>query len=167
MLDWLILTTVTTTLLFGFVVFFGAPYLPTTKRQRKSAIDLLVLPKNSLIYDLGCGDGRMLVEVARAGYRAVGYELNPLLVITAWLLTRRYGNRVKVRWASLWRADLRDADAVYVFLHPRFMARLDKKLTSQRNKKNLRLVSFAFIIPGKKITAQKDGLFLYSYQPLA
>src|SRR3990167_10959112 len=77
--------------MFSFVILVGAPYAPTLRRQQKIALELLDLKPGQVLYDLGCGDGRLLVAAAKAGYRAVGYEINPALAAIAYLRTRRYG----------------------------------------------------------------------------
>ena len=151
-------------LVHAFVLPFGAPYLPTLKKQRNEALDLLNLKKGQLFVDLGCGDGRMLALAASRGLRAVGYELNPFLVIYAWATTLRYGHRVKVRWGSFWRADLSDADGVFVFLIGHFMRRLDRLMVRSSKKQQIKLVSNSFKIPGKKALRHKGALYLYIYK---
>jgi hypothetical protein len=44
------------------------------------------------------------------------------------------------------------------------MQQLDTKITQQYAGKNVKVVSYAFQIPGKKVTKQKEALFLYSYK---
>ena|SRR3990167_6988304 len=150
-------------LVFSFVILFGAPYVPTLKRQQETALRLLNLKPGQVFYDLGCGDGRLLIAAAKAGQRAVGYEINPLLAAIAWLRTRRYGGRVKVIWGNFWRADITDADAVFVFLIERYMPRLDKYLSRQFKNKHVKVVSYGFKIPRRKILAERGAVFLYQY----
>jgi SAM-dependent methyltransferase len=147
---------------YGFVLFFGAPYFPSLKPHIKAAIDLLDLKKGQVVYDLGCGDGRFLRAAAKAGYNAVGYELNPFMFLVSWASTRKHGRLVKVRMRNFWKADISKADAVYVFLLDKYMGQLDKKLTKE-GKKGLRLASHTFKIPGKKPAAKKYGVYLYKY----
>lgn len=149
-------------LLFGFVVLFGAPYLPTKQAQTQAALDLLNLKPGQTLYELGCGDGRVLKQAAQRGLNVVGYELNPVLVICAWLYTWRYRKQVRIVWGNFWQADLSKADGVFVFLIDRFMVKLDHKLKIQ-SKKPVKLASFAFKIPGKKPIKSRDGIFLYQY----
>jgi len=149
--------------MFSFVVLFGAPYVPTLRRQQRAALELLNLKPGQVFYDLGCGDGRLLIAAAQAGYRAVGYEINPLLAGLAYLRTRRYGGRVKVVWGNFWRADIANADAVFVFLIERHMRRLDKYLKRQFPDKPVKVVSYAFKIPKRKILAERGAVFLYQY----
>lgn len=150
--------------LFSFVLLFGAPYLPTRRAQGQAALDLLKLPKGAHLIELGCGDGRMLRLAASQGLRVTGYEINPLLAVVSWLMTYRYRSQVKVKLASLWKADLSTADGIYVFLLDRFMPRLDTKI-SRECRRPVALASYAFKIPSKKASAHKQGVFLYRYRP--
>ena len=147
---------------FAVVLLFGAPYLPTHKHQIELSIDMLGLKKGQTLYELGCGDGRVLRHAASKGYKAVGYEMNPLLWITAIIVTWRYRKSVSVRFGNFWYADLENADGVYVFLLDKFMKRLDKKL-SQELRKGVKLASYTFQIPSKKATSVKGGVFLYTF----
>jgi hypothetical protein len=149
-------------LLFGLVIFVGAPYLPTMKNQSKAALDLLDLKKGQTLLELGSGDGRVLRAAAKRGLNAVGYELNPILIVVSYMVTFKYRKQVRIKWANYWQVDWSGCDGVYVFLLDKYMLKLDKRLktTKPRPKK---LASFAWKIPGKKISAEKDGVFLYEY----
>lgn len=149
-------------LAYGFVLLFGAPYFPSLRPHLRAALKLLDLKKGQVVYDLGCGDGRFLKAAAKKGIRAVGYELNPFMFAYSWLTTRRYRRLVKVRYGNFWRADLSDADAVFVFLLDKYMGRLDE-LIKKSGKKHLKLASHTFKIPGKKPAAEEYGVYLYKY----
>jgi hypothetical protein len=151
-------------LLFCFVVAFGAPYLPTLKPQIKEALDMLDLKPGQTLYELGSGDGRILVAAAERGIRVVGYELNPLLVIYSWAITRKYRKLVTVRWGNFWRVNLADADGIFVFLLHRYMAKLDKKII-QECRKPVKLISFAFPVQDRKADEERLGVMLYKYHP--
>jgi cyclopropane fatty-acyl-phospholipid synthase-like methyltransferase len=146
----------------GLILLRGAPYLPSLRPHTKTALDLLNLKPGQVVYDLGCGDGRFLKAAARRGIKVVGYELNPFIFAYAWLSTRRYRKLVSVRFGDFWQADISQADAVYVFLFDRFMAKLDAKLKAEA-KTGLKLASHTFKIPRKKPTAQDYGVYLYKY----
>ena len=149
-------------LFFAFVVFFGAPYLPTLAPQITVAIELLDVQPQQKILELGSGDGRVLAAIASRGAYAIGYELNPVLVVVSRLRCRKYGDHVRVVWGSFWRKSLPACEGIFVFLHPKYMTKLDKKITQEFSKK-VKLVSFAFKIPGRTIGKEKDGVFLYEY----
>lgn len=148
--------------LFSFVLLFGAPYLPTLSAQAEAALDLVDLKPGDHLLELGCGDGKVMIAAARRGLHVTGYELNPMLAAIAWLRTRRYGRRAKVVCGNFWRIKLTPSEGIFVFLLPKYMAKLDTKIT-QESSNPVKLVSFAFKIPAKKISKEKSGIFLYEY----
>lgn len=145
--------------LFGGVLLFGAPYVPTLDTSAKAALELLNLEPGQTLLELGCGDGKMLVVAAQAGLNVIGIELNPLLVAVSWLRTRRYHKQVRIIWGNFWHVEWPACDGVFVFLLDRFMPKLDIEMQSIKRP----LASFAFKIPGRKITATKSGVYLYRY----
>ncbi len=189
-MTWLFAVIVTVVLLFGFVVMFGAPYLPTLRKQQQAALDLLDLKPGQLLVELGSGDGRMLKVAAEQGIRSVGYELNPLLVLYSRLVTFRYRRLVTIKLANFWRSPLPECDGIYVFLLDRYMAKLHTKIIQEigssvnpavdlshppkadnhlpkrqieRAHYGVKLVSFAFKIPGEKHITEKSGMYLYFF----
>jgi 16S rRNA A1518/A1519 N6-dimethyltransferase RsmA/KsgA/DIM1 with predicted DNA glycosylase/AP lyase activity len=150
---------------FGFVLLRGAPYLPTLSRQVETALDLVALKPGQTLLELGCGDGKVLMAAAERGWNVVGYELNPILALVAWLRTRRYQGRVKVVWGDFWGRKWPEHDGIFVFLLDSFMEKLNTRIVQEtgKNGKKIMLVSFAFQIPGRQPKAVKDGLYLYEY----
>jgi SAM-dependent methyltransferase len=148
---------------FGLVLLRGAPYLPTLTPQVTAALDLIDLKPGQTLLELGCGDGKVLIAAADRGLNAVGYELNPIMALIAWLRTRRYRGRVRVVWGDFWRADWPKAEGIFVFLLNPFMDKLNTKIV-QYPGKPVKLVSFAFKIPGKKPKRIQDGVYVYEYK---
>ena len=60
-------------LIFGYVILFGAPFLPTLKNQIEAIFELLDLKEGQTLIELGSGDGRILLEAAKRGINVVGY----------------------------------------------------------------------------------------------
>jgi SAM-dependent methyltransferase len=149
---------------FSFVVLVGPPYVPTLSKQVETALDMLDLQPGQAMLELGCGDGRVLVAAARRGWCVVGYELNPILALVAYLRTRRYGGQVRIVCTDFWRTRWPVTDGIFGFILPRYMSKLNKKVI-QEISQPVKVVSFAFEIPGKDATASRDGVFLYKYQP--
>lgn len=152
-------------LLFGFVILFGAPYLPTLKKQTDDALDLIALKKGQTLLELGCGDGRVAKAAAKRGLKVVGYELNPILVLIAKFNTFKYRGQVKIVWGNYWHKQWPETDGIFVFLLDKYMKKLDKTIVQKalQQGKPIRLVSYTFQIPKRKIDAQQGGLFLYKY----
>lgn len=148
---------------FSAVLLVGAPYLPTLSPQVKATLKLGELKKGQTLLELGCGDGRVLVAAAQLGIYSVGYELNPVMALVAWARTRRYRKYVRVVWGDFWQKEWPKADAIFVFLLPKYMKKLDTKI-EQYPHKPVRLLTFAFDIQSKKPKATKDGVFRYDYR---
>ncbi len=160
---WLIVLVAFVLISFSVVLFVGAPYLPTLTPQVKAALKLADLNKSQTLLELGCGDGKVLIAAAQQGIHVVGYELNPIMAGIAWIRTRRYRKYVKIIWGDFWRKDWPKADAIFVFLLPKYMQKLDTKI-EQYPHKPVKLVTFAFAIKTKKPKASQDGVLRYDYR---
>lgn len=160
---WLTLAIILLVFCFGIVLLVGAPYLPTLTPQVAAALELANVKQGQTLLELGCGDGRVVVAAAQKGYKVVGYELNPILAAIAWIRTTRYRNNVQIIWGDYWQKPWPEAQAIFVFLLPKYMDKLNKKIESYSHRP-INLVSFAFEIPKLKPTRQKSGVFLYKYR---
>lgn len=150
------------TLSFGFVVLFGAPYLPIFNDRLIQIIEISDLKPGMTLLDLGCGDGKILRFAARNGIKAIGYELNPILFLFCKLTTFKYRKSVKVFYGNFWQKKLPKVDVVYVFLLPKLMNKLNQKFIDDQIK-DTKLVSFSFSIPNKLAAKELNNLYLYLY----
>lgn len=148
---------------FAGVLLVGAPYLPTLTPQVAAALKLADLQPGQTLLELGCGDGKVVVAAAKQGIRVVGYELNPILAGITWLRTWRYRQLVTVHCADFWRQEWPPADAIFIFLLPKYMDKLDKKVM-QYTKHEVKVVSFAFAVPNRTADAEMAGVFMYRYR---
>ncbi|HEX9478337.1 MAG TPA: methyltransferase domain-containing protein [Methylomirabilota bacterium] len=101
---------------------------------------------DDVVYDLGSGDGRIVIAAARdRGARGVGFEIDPALVAQAVERARRLGlaDRVTFRQDDLFQADLREATVVTLYLSPDLNRRLRPKLRSEL-RPGSRVVSHSF-----------------------
>ncbi len=148
---------------FGVVLAVGPPYLPTFSKQVQTALDMLALEPGQTLLELGCGDGKVLVAAAQRGLIVTGIELNPLLALLCKLRTWRYRRQVTIVWGNYWHTKLWPAaDGIFGFVLPKQMTKLDKVIIAWQTKP-VRLASFAFVIPDKKIVREMDTVFLYEY----
>jgi hypothetical protein len=155
--------------LFGFVVFRGAPYVPSRKRELATAFDKLYsLTDNDVLIDIGSGDGIVLREAARRGARAIGYELNPILVLISRLVSRG-SSLVTVHLADFWMVKLpSETTVVYVFGESRDIANMAKKVGQEANRlgKTLSFISYGFAVPDMIPVKKMGAYYLYQFVPL-
>jgi hypothetical protein len=117
-----------------FYVFFplgrGAVYVPSTPEKARQMADLSGVGGGDKAADLGSGDGRLVIECARRGAEAHGFEVNPILVLLSRRKIRRAGmqDRAFIHWKSFWRARLSPFDVVTIFQGSFVMKRLERKL---------------------------------------
>ena len=145
----------------------GAPWVPTPMSLVHDMLDLAQTKPDEIVYDLGCGDGRVLVTAAlRYHARAIGIELDPLRWMWCQVLITVLGLRgkVKVRLGDLFQADISQADVVTCYLLPDTNKQLQDKLL-QELKPGARVVSNTFIFPGIKEVGQKGKARLYLFSP--
>jgi SAM-dependent methyltransferase len=148
---------------FTAIIFIGAPYLPTLKAQQQEALKLLDLKKGDTVLDLGSGDGRFLLLAAKNGYKAVGIEANPVLVLISYFVCFSERRNIKIIWANMWSSDWPKVAGVYVFLHTKYMSKLDEAIKNNYSENGVKVVSYAFEIPNKKYEKARSGLYLYKY----
>ncbi|MCC6563436.1 class I SAM-dependent methyltransferase [Candidatus Uhrbacteria bacterium] len=147
--------------LFLFARWFGgmgigAPWLPVRKQDIEAAFKLVSVGPQDVVVDLGSGDGRLLVESAKRGARAVGYELNPFMVWVSRVRLKKFGARTAVHRRNLLEADLKDVTVVFVFGMEWIMPLISEKLKREA-RRDLRVVSFAFTLPGL-IEEKNEGI---------
>lgn len=155
--------------LFGFVVFRGAPYVPSHSIEVKRAFDeLYPLNKKSVLVDVGSGDGVILRLAAERGATAIGIELNPLLVLFSRL--RSIGNdKISVRFGDFWLHALPDTTTVvYAFSVSRDQKKLARKLQREadRLQRPIDLLTYGAGLNDKKPVKVHRGHKLYHFSPL-
>ena len=112
----------------------SVPYVATPEDVGLAMLTLAGVSARDTVYDLGSGDGRLVLAAARSfGARGVGVELDPALVQESRERAVKAGlaDRVTFRWQDLFEADLRDATAVMIYLLPRINLKLRPKLLAE------------------------------------
>ena len=150
--------------LVGFAfspLFLGVPFLPTHKKQALKMLELAGLKPGMKVIDLGSGAGRLLFLAASQGATAVGYELNPFLVLWTRLVILILGKQkqIKVFYKSIYDADIADADVILMFLYPPHMKKMTDKL--QQVKPDAKILSYTFSLPGWAPVTHEQGIYLY------
>ena len=124
-------------------------YLPTPQVVVDRMLKLAAVQPGDILYDLGCGDGRIVVTAAKQyGIRAVGVELNPGLVAVARKNAEDSGvaHLVRIVEADLFSVDFREATVVTLYLSPELNERLKPQL--RRLRPGARVLSHDFGLKG-------------------
>ena len=122
------------------------PYVPTNMDTVHKMLGMANVGKNDVVYDLGCGDGRIVITAAKAhGARGVGIDLNPERIAEANENARKAGvtRRVQFHVGNLFEADFGPASVVTLYLLPDVNVKLKPQLWRQL-KPGTRIVSHAF-----------------------
>ena len=146
--------------------FRGALWVPTPLATVKKMLVMADVKPGEVVYDLGSGDGRVIVTAARQfGANAVGIEVDPLRYAWAQAMITIFKLRgqVKVIWGDFFDQDLSQADVVTVYLQQETNLRLMNKLMREL-RPGTRVVSNTFIFPGWKIINQDEKAHLYVYK---
>jgi predicted RNA methylase len=111
----------------------GAPFVRTSDSRAKIILHAAQQVKPKRIVDLGCGDGKLVIALAQAGYSADGIEIQPWLVYRARRNVKKQGleNKVNIYWGSFWKFDLSKYNLVVLFGVQHIMPRLEHKLLNE------------------------------------
>jgi len=124
-------------------------FVPTPQRVVEKMLELAQVSKDDIVYDLGCGDGRIVVTAAKKfGCRAVGFDIDPerLRESNENVARNRVDGLVQIKDQDIFSLDLARASVVTMYLLPDLNKRLLPQL--ERLKPGSRIVSHAFPIPG-------------------
>ena len=126
------------------VVYVGTPYDVVSRMLQMAKIK-----KDDVVYDLGCGDARILILAAKKyGCRATGYDIDPEMVriSRANVAKNRVEDLVKIVQADIFTLDLREADVIPIYLLPEMNQKLLPQL--EKLKPGSRLVCHNYDMDG-------------------
>ncbi|MEZ5403036.1 MAG: class I SAM-dependent methyltransferase [Bryobacteraceae bacterium] len=152
-------TLVSRRMMFSLAAAFGArrlmaqddffpevPYVPTPPEVVEGMLKLAEVKKGDVVYDLGCGDGRIVIAAAKSfGATGIGFDIDPERIKEATENAKYEGVAEKVKFVQkdLFEADLKPASVITMYLLPSVNLRLRPKLLADL-KPGTRLVSHAF-----------------------
>ena len=121
------------------------PFVPSPQEVVDKMIELAGVKKDDVVYDLGSGDGRIVITAAKKGAKAVGFDIDPQLVKESRENIRKAGveDRAEIRDQDILTVDLSPASVVTMYLLPDVNLKLKPNLLSQL-KPGSRVVSHAF-----------------------
>jgi hypothetical protein len=148
---------------------YGLPSVPTKPERIRKALKLANLQPDEVIYDLGAGDGRVLfIATGEFGAKAIGLEIGPVQCAWIWLriTANGLGDRIQIRWENFYKADLREADVVFVYATSKEVMKLASHLETQM-KRGARLISVSADFPEwePSLIDEHELIFIYEMPP--
>ena len=151
-----------------FTLLRGAPYVPVHKRDVSSIFSLLNISPGGTMVDIGSGDGVVLKAASQRGIKAIGIEINPLLVLWSRLRLRMFKNS-QVIWKDMFRWQIpSEAEAVFVFAGGPFVKKIEAWLQDQVQElgRPLKVVSYGFDFKNHTIVSKDGAALLYVFEPV-
>jgi len=143
-------------------------FVPTPQNVVDEMLKLAQVHKGDVVYDLGCGDGRLVVTAAKQyGVRAVGIDINPVRIKESEENARQAGvtDRVSFRNEDLFEADIKEATVVTLYLLQSLNEKLRPKLWKDL-KPGTRIVSHTFDMgdwkPEKEMEIEGRRIYLWT-----
>jgi SAM-dependent methyltransferase len=150
---------------FGLIIFFifwaignfrnSVPFVTAPSAVLENIAKAMNINDNSVVYDLGCGDGRILIHLSKINKNAqyIGVENNifPIILarIESYFNYKKNGIRVGIVNGDFFKQDLSKATHIFTYLYPNIMDKLLPKFEKEL-KPGTRLVSLSFQFSGKK-----------------
>lgn len=143
----------------------GAGWEPTSRKKVRRMLEMSGAGPSDVVYDLGSGDGRIVVEAAKSYHaKAVGVEADPLRFLYSRLsvVLHSLQGQVKIVWGNFFHVDLSEATIVTLFLTQGTNQRLRSKLLTEL-RPGTRVVSYVWTFDGwaPKHRDTENGLALY------
>lgn len=147
-------------------------YEPTSLGVVARMLDVAQVKAGDVVYDLGCGDARIVIAAALRGARGIGFEIEPNLYqyALANIKAENLADKVKVVQQDLFTADMSEASVVALYLLPEMNTRLRPKFWKEL-KVGTRVVVNAFPIGGWEpdrvfeVPTRYRNMYLYTVKP--
>ena len=136
--------------------------LVLNKKQLQKIIEFADVKKNEKIAELGSGDGRIVIELAKKGAIAHGFEINPLLVFYSRkkIKEAKLEKKAFIHWKNFWKTNLNSYDTIVLFQFKTIMKKLEKKLKDEL-KPNSKIISNEWKFPNFNLIERKNKISLY------
>lgn len=151
-------------ILYAYFLNKGAVYYPSTKEAAVKMLNLAKVTKKDTIIDFGSGDGVVVIETAKMGIKAIGYELDPILVLESRKKIKDLGleNLAEIRLKNMYEADVNEGTILYFYQFPQYMDRFEKILNKKLTHP-VKVVSNRYQFSKRKPDKQMDKIYLYKF----
>lgn len=129
----------------------GSFYYPSTDNVTKQMLNELEISNKDTLIDLGSGDGKIIFAAAKRGAKAIGYELDPLLVKKSRhkIKELKIEKLASIRQKNFWKANWDEATIIVIYQFPKYVKELESVLENEIKKPTI-VVSNAYPFPNKK-----------------
>lgn len=143
-------------------ILTGLPYVSTKKEKLSSILELAHITPGQKAVDLGSGDGRIVIALARAGAQAYGFEINPFLRLISKIKIKLAGvqNRASILKQDFWNANLSQFDTAVIYGIKSIMEKLEKKLINEL-KPGAKIITVGAKFPNLSPKNQRKDIYLY------
>jgi cyclopropane fatty-acyl-phospholipid synthase-like methyltransferase len=148
--------------IYAYVLNRGAVFYPSTHKAIEKVLKLAKINKKDILIDFGSGDGVVVIETAKRGIKAIGYEMDPLLVKSSRKKIKKLGleKLAEIRMANMYKADFNEGTILYFYQFPEYLEKFEKLLDKNLTKK-IKVISNRYKFPNKKIHKSLDKIYLY------
>lgn len=134
----------------------GAPFVPTPMKRVKKMLEIAKVKKGDRVYDIGCGDGRMVYLAANMyEAEATGFELSPIVYVLARVRKFFWKSKAQIKFANFKTQNISEADIIFCYLLPECFSDIEEKMLKEL-KQGAKVVSYAFQIPYLKLIAKEE-----------
>jgi SAM-dependent methyltransferase len=142
-----------------YAAITGGPYVPSARKRHKVMMNLAEISDQDIVYDLGCGDGRLVFSASKLAKKAIGYELSVPLFLFGKLRSFFYP-KATIRYGNFWNKSYDDASVIFCYLLPKTMKRFHKDIWPKL-KPGTRVVVNAFPMRDLKSVKAEKKVYLY------
>ena len=147
--------------MIGLSWFAGsdAPFVPTKMENIRKVLKLAGVKKGKRFFELGSGDGRVVIQAAKLGAEAIGIEQSWLRILYSRYKTLNLKN-TKFYHGNIFSKNYRTADIVYIYLLHKGVAKLEEKLKKELKKGSI-VITQTYHFPNWKPFKKVGDFWLY------
>ncbi|MCC7569779.1 SAM-dependent methyltransferase [Candidatus Micrarchaeota archaeon] len=157
----------------GWTHFVGAIWAQAPLKIIKQMLDVAKVNEKDVVYDLGCGEGRIIIMAGKRGAKGIGYEIDPIRVLIAksfafasnifFWVTKNPG-RTEIKWKNIFdkKIDFKKATVVTVFLMQKTNNMLEERLRKELPE-GARVVSYVWKFNNWKPSFEDKKNQVYMY----
>lgn len=147
-------------LLPGFYAAFRAPFVPSARDRQKTMLKLANLQKTDIVYDLGCGDGRLVFSASKVAKKAIGYDLSIPLVLWGKFRQKLRYPKASIHFGNFFTKNYADATVIFCYLLPGAVEKIHREIWPNL-RPGTRLICNGFAMKAVQPKITENKVYLY------